>query len=193
MFSVITNNETAWRFAVPMAAGSQMKAACAGVIGVRSFHSRDNGELLDALISVGVKERVIILEGNAAVGIPVGAKHIAVSKQTGTAVDRLLPTDRRQPQCWNTVEQGLARLQLVNVRRRDAAHPDVGGTRIIKLRTEARMCFELAAIGKIDRVRGDVVDRRRAIIGGRSAERGVSGRRNAPSRAHVGGSVGEER
>ena len=107
------------------------------------------------LIAVGVQERVVIPERDAAVGIAVGAEHVGVRQQAAAAEDRLLAADRFQPQRRHAVKQRLARLEFVDMRRRGAAHPDLDEARIVELGAEARMRFQLAAVGQVDRVRGD--------------------------------------
>ena len=61
------------------------------------------------------------------------------------------------------------------MRRRHAAHPDVGGARVVEAGAEAGMRFELGAVGQVNHVRGDVVDGGLAIIQRAGAERGDVG------------------
>src|SRR5882672_10436572 len=91
----------------------------------RSVQPRDHGQALDLAVLVGVQERVVVLERNAAVGIAVGAEHVGMGEQTAPSVDRILAADGYEPQRRNAVEQRLPRLQVVDVRRRRARHLDV--------------------------------------------------------------------
>src|SRR5215475_9234727 len=77
----------------------------------------DDRELLDALVAIGVQEGVVILERHAAVGIAVGAEHVGMREQADTAIYSIIAADRIEPQRRHAVEQRLARLQFVDVRR----------------------------------------------------------------------------
>src|ERR1700759_4009675 len=63
----------------------------------RSFDSRQNRELADAMVAVGVEEGVVIAERDAAIGIAIRAEHVGVREQAFAAEDRLFAADRGQP------------------------------------------------------------------------------------------------
>src|SRR3979490_3353933 len=92
----------------------------------RSIQPRDHGQALDLAVPVGVQERVVVLERNAAVGITVGAEHVGMREQTAPPEDRFVAADGSEPQRRHPMEQRLPRLQVVDVWRRRARHLDVG-------------------------------------------------------------------
>src|SRR3954451_2849096 len=102
-----------------------------------SIELGDHREPADALVLVGVEERVIVLEGYAAVGLAGAAEHEGVREQAVAAENLLFAADRIEPQRRHAVEQRLARLQIVDVRRCHALHPHMRVARIVHLRAEA--------------------------------------------------------
>src|SRR5439155_11505962 len=74
---------------------------------------RQHREAADALALVGIEERVVIPERDAAVGLTTGPEHVGVREQPVAAVDFFLAADRRQPQRRHAVKQRLAQLQFV--------------------------------------------------------------------------------
>src|SRR6266403_4459456 len=59
----------------------------------RSVQPRDHGQALDLAVLVGVQERVVVLERNAAVGIAVRAEHVGMREQTAPPEDRFVAAD----------------------------------------------------------------------------------------------------
>src|SRR5665213_3888450 len=153
---------------------------------------RDDGEPAHALVAIGIQEGAVIPERDAAVGSAVGAKHESMRKQPGASVDRPFAADGIEPQRGYAMKHRLARLQVVQMRRRDAAHPDAGGMRIVEAGAETGMCFQLGAIGQIDHVRGDIVDRGLAVIERAGAKRSdvLAGRTKRGRAVEVGGGIG---
>src|SRR5204863_7525787 len=63
----------------------------------RSLHLCDDGEALDALIAVGIQERIVISKRDAAVGITVRTEHVGVGKQSAASENRVLAADGSHP------------------------------------------------------------------------------------------------
>src|SRR4051794_20447543 len=76
----------------------------------RLLHLRQHREAADALVLVGVEERIVVRERDAAVGLAARPEHVAVREQSIAAVDFFLAAERRQPQRRHAVKQRLARL-----------------------------------------------------------------------------------
>ena len=106
--------------------------------GAASLDLRQHREAADTLITIGVEERIMILERYAAVGLTARPEQIGVCEQSVPAEDLLLAANRRQPQHWHAVKQCFTRLQFVDMRRRHALHPHVRITDVIHLRAESR-------------------------------------------------------
>src|ERR1700735_3407687 len=123
-----------------------------------SVDACDNGQTPDAVVAIGVQECVVIPERYAAVGLTPGSEHEGMREQTCASVDGLFAANGIQSQRLHAVKQRLARRQLVKMRRRHAPHSDLRGAWIVKAGAETGMRFQLAAIGQVNHVRGDVVD-----------------------------------
>ncbi|GCC48249.1 hypothetical protein chiPu_0032452, partial [Chiloscyllium punctatum] len=116
---------------------------------MRLLDPREHREAADALVAVGVEERVVVLERDATVGVAVRTEHEGVREQAVAVEDLALAADRIEPQCRHAVEQRLARLEFVNVRRRHADHLQMRGSGIVEPRAETRMRLEARAVGQI--------------------------------------------
>ena len=87
------------------------------------------------------------------------------------------PADRRQAQSLDAMEQTFAQGQVVDRGRGGAAHAHMHMIGIVEIRPETGMRLQRLAIGQIDGVSGNVVDRRAARRrhrrggGGRAAKR----------------------
>src|ERR1700722_12816948 len=64
----------------------------------------NHGQPLNALVAIGIEEGVVIAERHAAVGIAVGAEHVGMREQAGSAVYRLLAANGIEPQRRHAVE-----------------------------------------------------------------------------------------
>jgi hypothetical protein len=84
----------------------------------RSLDPGDDGEFSDALVVIGAEEGIVVLEGDAAVGIAVRPEHVRMREQPGAAVDRFLATDRRQPQRRETAPRAASIRRCVAASRR---------------------------------------------------------------------------
>src|SRR5712664_727286 len=103
----------------------------------RSVQPRYYGQALDLAVLVGVQERVVVLERNAAVGIAVRAEHVGMREQPGPSEDCIVAADRREPQGRHAMKQRLARLQVIDMRRRRSCHFDVDEFGIVEFGAEA--------------------------------------------------------
>jgi hypothetical protein len=119
----------------------------------------DDDELTHLAAQEGLQEGVVVAERDAAVRIAAGPKHIGVGEQAGAAEDRARAADRVKADGAHAVEQRFAHAQIVDMRRRHAAHAQVGVIRIVAHGAEAGMRLEPRAVGHMHELGGDVVDR----------------------------------
>ena len=146
------------------AGGRHLRRRCGRSAG--SGHAADDDDLLDVAALEGLQKRIVVAERDAAVGVAARPEHERVGEQALAAVDHLVAADRRQPDRGDAVEQTFAQLQVVDVRRGDAFHLDVGRARIVELGAEAGMRLELGSVRHVHDLGADVVDCGVAILVG---------------------------
>src|SRR5262249_12344332 len=116
--------------------------------------------------AIGLQKCPVISEGNAAVGIAIGAEHKSMGEETGPAIEAAI-ANREETQRWHPMKKLLPRLKLINVWRRRPAHAFAHVTGLVEPAAEARMRFQFRSIGHVDGMRRDIIDRRPPVIAAR--------------------------
>ncbi len=117
-----------------------------------------NDKARDFAAPKGVQKPGIFLEGHASVRFAASTQHICVRKKARAAV-HIAASDRVQVQRGNTVEELFPRHEIIGIGRRCSPHSlgDMPG--IIEAVTEPGMGLQSLAVGQVDGVCLDVIER----------------------------------
>src|SRR5262249_8311616 len=124
-----------------------------------ALETLDHDETLDVAAQKRVEKRSIIAEDHATIRLAVSAVHVGMGEDA-VAAEHLTLVQWNETKGLHAVEQRPTRHEVIDVGRRRSPISDIHIARVVEPLAKSRVRFELVAVGQIDGVGGDVIDRR---------------------------------